>query len=56
LSGKVTCQEFVEYVKVNPQTFGPLMVWQTLFAKYKDPEGGLMRWAVAAGDPKGCRR
>jgi hypothetical protein len=25
-SGKVTCQEFVEYVKVNPETFGPLMV------------------------------
>jgi hypothetical protein len=21
--------------------FGPLMVWQTLFAKYKGPEGGI---------------
>jgi hypothetical protein len=25
---------------VNPETFGSLMVWQTLFAKYKGPEGG----------------
>ena len=39
LAGTVTPWEFVSYVQANPASFGPLMVWQTLFAKYKGAGG-----------------
>ena len=39
LAGTVTPGEFVSYVQANPASFGPLMVWQTLFAKYKGAGG-----------------
>jgi Ca2+-binding EF-hand superfamily protein len=39
LAGTVTPGEFVSYVQANPESFGPLMVWQTLFAKYKGAGG-----------------
>jgi Ca2+-binding EF-hand superfamily protein len=41
LDGTLTGKEFVAYVQAHPQIFGPLMVWQTLFAKYMGPEGGI---------------
>jgi len=39
LAGTVTPGEFVSYVQANPESFGPLMVWQMLFAKYKGAGG-----------------
>ena len=39
LAGTVTPGEFVSYVQAYPESFGPLMVWQTLFAKYKGAGG-----------------
>jgi Ca2+-binding EF-hand superfamily protein len=51
LEGTVTPGEFVSYVQANPASFGPLMVWQTLFAKYKGAggevgEAGLLQLVV----------
>ena len=51
LAGTVTPGEFVSYVQANPASFGPLMVWQTLFARYKGAggevdEAGLLKLVV----------
>ena len=51
LAGTVTPGEFVAYVQAHPESFGPLMVWQTLFARYKGAggevdEAGLLQLVV----------